>query len=283
MKQISIIIFIFIINGCCKNNTPTPANILSGKIRKLTVFQSDSINNYNDTIAFNFDYDYTTGFCKSIISSNGYYALYLYKINDVFFKIKQIQGNNIFNLDLYLNTDRRITKINSIDTITQEEKLLINFSYKQNNTLDSISTYRPTGYPFAVDLSNYEYIYIYMNYEKSTIHWFNFFNGNNEYTKVISNTYTNHENNKNIPIQIPFYEPGFDDKYLTYLGFGNINFTLYFLSLNDIKGLEMNNNLVSQRNTTSYSYVFNSNNIVTDMVVSDDINSLVQKIKLEYY
>lgn len=282
MKNIIILICLFVLYSCCTEHTPAPNNILVGKIKRITLIQTDSTIHYKDTLHFNFYYN-QSGFCNLINSDESNWQMYIEKLNDSLLKIKVIQEPFTFYNYVILDAGGRVSKINKLDTTTQLQSLVVNFLYNQNGGIDSISTYFPTGDPFAVDVSNYDYVYNGSNYTNTKLHWLSPISGNQEYTKSIACTFTSFQNNKNIPYQIPYYEPISENEPVAYIAFGGTNFILYVLGLNDIKALMPNNNLTAKRNTATYDYIFNSKNMVTDMQVVDEINPLVQKIKLEYY
>ncbi len=309
MKKIIFIILCSLLIFSCKK-CPKAINQnadLTGKIKSFIIHGTytaqvgDSIIDYISDIKFDFTYDIQSGFCKYINSNTttntpNVYNSYEYFIDSVApntFKIKtlykDISSARTEIFIIHTNNSRKIISINELNTIIQTETPLMRFVYNSQDKIDSILG--PDASPFVASLSYNNYNFDGFNYTSSAIQWESIY-FIKSYSVIANCTYANQINNYNVPAQIPLYYPGFDDR-------GLINFAstglrdnyppliLYFLRLNGIYALQDNMNLVLNRSsitdTMGFSYLFNSSNQVSDIVITYNIHNAIQNLTLDYY
>jgi hypothetical protein len=275
-KSLFLIFFSLLLFGCIQTDNQ---NLITGKIKKITINQVDTSNGFNEAYTLEFRYN-----SNALVEQVLYNGLDFIRINNIDdnkteFIVHDIDNNFTSMYYVYI-TNNRVDSINMLDTITHQQVNWFIFHYNASNNIDSLYLSADQGFPYTIDLKYFGYNYL-ENYLHSNIEW-GYYNlvTLNYYDKDLDYAYTTNLNDANIPMQMPFYDV-FGSTWISYFDTG-FPLYLYALNLNGIKSFKENKNLMQSVNNSHINYEF-ANSKVSKMVIANDINPLTQNISLEYY
>jgi hypothetical protein len=264
--------------GCVPTNNHNP---LAGKIKKITVNQTDTLHGLNET--YTLDFKYNNSAKLNQVLYNGLDFIYLNQINNSKMEMLVKDMDNGFQNIYYVYSNNSfIDSITIWDSIGNQEINWYTFNYISSGNPDSIFLGEEQGSPYSIDLTYYGFHYA-NNYIQSKISWEYYLFTSNYMDINLDYMYTTNANNPNVPVQKPVYDV-FGPEWHAYFNFG-FSFYVYILNLNGLKSFKENQNLLESVSDSHENYVFDYtfvNGQVSEMIIQSG-GPLVQNIGLEYY
>lgn len=286
MKKYGIIFFaIFLIN--CQNEQQSISGKLFGKVKTLQLVQLFGVTGFPFPITYNFYYDSSNGGLRQI-NIDTVAKIFLFISDDT---IQMNISDNFGTLNSIckakVNNNKKIQSISYRDSPISVDNQIYYFSY---NGVEIDSMGAPTIYvdpycDFIFKESNLVHDglnYIQLNFS----HTIAFTPGACTYPQ--GNTkleYSNIINTGQLPFQFVFT--------LSYMSFGSpIEFTqstlsvdpLYVYGLMGYSACKPNYNLLDQVGDRKYSYLFDENNRVSGMTITDTLtDQVLYQYRLTYY
>jgi hypothetical protein len=276
-----VIFAVVAIAACKKQESNTTSPSLSGKIKTIFFNVSASSISYNRTYPMRYKYDSLTGKFQAIETDDNTFYCSINEVasNKYIYRIRTDSGefNQVYTV--YTNAQNKIILVNSLDTVSQQEKEIDRCVYNTSNIIDSILSSVPMAGIPNPRYKNYAYQHDALNYSQSKLAWNDFFTHGN-FLDTLHYSYNSFQNNINIPGQIPYFMPGItSDDFAINTDF---RFMYYLFQLNNVTLFEMNRNLIQSINNYHYSYNI-SNNEVKEIFVSNDADDIQEHLTIEYY
>lgn len=274
MRTIVIILSFLLALSCKKecNNQNSKDNSIKGKIKSLTYYYDDSVNNIS---RFYFNYDSKTSLLQSIDMHGKFQGIdtfihgYIYIVrlnNDTI-----LFYNNLERKQYLITTDgKQITSIYKIDSLSGTNELATSI-YLKDNKVDSIYD---IGLFIQTNISFYHFKYDSKNCKGYSSKWREFFGTYINKMDSVSFEYTSIINNNMIPNQLP----------CTDHGGGSVLYNIvYYLGIDGFCIIKPNLHLIDSAKYSDNSFTKYNYNYVGNLVSKTSIISTKEGVSTNSY